>query len=658
MVKKGSPKSLSKPNQATLPKPLVIKCQIQRYADTPWLYLAIPFCKKLVASFAPLNFQWLKCTSKSNHCRSYFVRPLPNHLYDQTDDIYMLPGLFYTDPLEVDQTIMEFEISPIKYKHCERVVIEIDQPAICREDWSLVCTAFNKVPLTRGLQTRICTPDLEYNLTITDLEPSDEPCFIHSSKTDVSVRLKQIIDPEYEFIYNRELTALLGVEGVGKSFTIESISLKLNIPLITLYEISELEEILTQLDFLLEQCDYVILYVKEIDKLAPRTGCSAEQMEFAEKLAKFIDPRISIVVSAINVTDVYELLKFKRILPIKPPPDRTVVINNIWPMKVPLDPKIIEYLVKMTNGYLPIDLHKIISHVVLKIIKVETKEKEDPSTDELQSLFDTALKLYPPTLLKDFRVSNINFTMSQLGGLFKVKPLLEQYIEWPLTKAADFKEIGLNPPRGILLYGPPGCSKTCIAKAVASQNNFTFCTLNVADVYSAFVGESERLIREVFMQAKLAQPAIIFIDEIDAIVGKRQFGSKTSDQVQERILTTFLTEMDGVDIEKNDRVMILAATNRIECIDEALRRPGRFDVLIHVDLPDRLERIDILQVFLRESGKIVENEARVLDWVAANTDNWSGADLKNLFMRIKNQNLTRDDFEQAFESVSQTRIKQ
>ena len=660
MTKKGSSSRAYSSSKYKPPisyqKGLSIRCQIQKYADKPWFYLPSSFCKDKLANFAPFNFHWLKCACKDNPSQIYFVRPMPNYLYEQTDDIYILPGLYYTNSVQEDQSVMEFEISPIRYKVCEKVIIEFDQYAINEEDWTCINTALHKVPLIKGLQTTVFTEASDYSLIIKEIEPSDEPCFFHQTKTSITVKLKQIIDPKYDFIYNRDLTGFWGVAGVGKSFTIESISRELNIPFITLYEISELPDILNYLNFLLKQCDYVMLYIKEIDKLAPRKGCSAEQMDFAERLAKFLDPRISVVMSAINVTDVYELIKFKRIIQVKPPQDREQVINEIWPMKSPLHEQVIKELVRKTNGYLPLDLHTIISHVVKVLLDEERYGTEDLSIDELKNMFDKALRLYPPTLLKGFRISDTNFSMDQLGGLFKVKPLLEQYVEWPLTRAAEFKEIGLVPPRGILLYGPPGCSKTCIAKAIASQNNFTFCALNIADIYSAFVGESERLIREVFMQARLAQPAIIFVDEIDAIVGRRQFGGRANDQVQERILTTFLTEMDGVDIEKEERVMVLAATNRLEFVDDALRRPGRFDLLIHVDLPDHLERIDILRVFLKEGKRILQDEREVLEWVADNTDGWSGADLKNLFMRIRNINLTRTDFEHAFESVAKTRI--
>ena len=146
--------------------------------------------------------------------------------------------------------------------------------------------------------------------------------------------------------------------------------------------------------------------------------------------------------------------------------------------------------------------------------------------------------------------------------------------------------MGILAPKGILLHGPPGCAKTTIARTAAATSNASFITLSGGDMYSAYVGESERLIRTTFHQARQALPAIIFFDEIDTIVGKRSFGGGGgggSDGVQTRILSTLLNEMDG--IVGSNRLLVIAATNRVDMVDPALLRPGRFDVHIHVPLP-------------------------------------------------------------------------
>ena len=159
-----------------------------------------------------------------------------------------------------------------------------------------------------------------------------------------------------------------------------------------------------------------------------------------------------------------------------------------------------------------------------------------------------------------------------------------------------FDKLGLKGPRGVLLHGPPGCSKTTIVKAVANASNAAFFSLSGADVYSPFVGDAERSIRQIFIRARSSQPSLIFLDEIDAMVGKRDMGSGGSHQshgVQARILSTLLNEMDGVNA--SDNIMVIGATNRIHLIDPALLRPGRFDVLLHVTKPDTNARLAILR---------------------------------------------------------------
>ena len=147
-----------------------------------------------------------------------------------------------------------------------------------------------------------------------------------------------------------------------------------------------------------------------------------------------------------------------------------------------------------------------------------------------------------------------------------------------------------------MLHGPPGCSKTTIVQAVSNASNSAFFSLSGADIYSPFVGDAERVIRQLFSRARSSQPSLIFLDEIDAMVGRRDMGSGESSQssgVQSRILSTLLNEMDGVNA--SDKILVIAATNRIHLIDPALLRPGRFDILLNVPKPDIESRHDILR---------------------------------------------------------------
>ncbi|GBG28461.1 26S proteasome regulatory subunit 6B [Hondaea fermentalgiana] len=179
-------------------------------------------------------------------------------------------------------------------------------------------------------------------------------------------------------------------------------------------------------------------------------------------------------------------------------------------------------------------------------------------------------------------------------GYASVKLELAKAVDWPVERAAAMKRLDLAPPRGILLYGPPGCSKTTLARSVAARTGHSFFALSGADVYSPFVGDAERTVREVFAQARLARPAVVFLDELDALVGKRAMSSGEADEagsVQSRVLSTLLNEMDGLEAARG--LLVLAATNRLDMVDAALRRPGRFDRVLHVPLPGLDDRRSI-----------------------------------------------------------------
>jgi SpoVK/Ycf46/Vps4 family AAA+-type ATPase len=180
---------------------------------------------------------------------------------------------------------------------------------------------------------------------------------------------------------------------------------------------------------------------------------------------------------------------------------------------------------------------------------------------------------------------------SEIGGNDNIKFQVKQCVEWPLKYPEKFEYLGLKPPQGILLHGPPGCSKTMIAKALATESGLNFLAVKGPELFSKFVGDTEKAIREIFRKARLSSPSIIFFDEIDAMATQR--GSDDS-SVSDRALCQLLNEMDGV--ESRAKVIVVAATNRLDIIDTALLRPGRFDRLIYVPLPDEGARLQILEI--------------------------------------------------------------
>jgi ATP-dependent 26S proteasome regulatory subunit len=217
----------------------------------------------------------------------------------------------------------------------------------------------------------------------------------------------------------------------------------------------------------------------------------------------------------------------------------------------------------------------------------------------------TPEEIYQESIMTNIRASVAKVHWDDIGGLSETKRVIREAVEWPLTRAKELKEFGIKPPRGILLYGPPGCGKTMIARAIATSLTCSFFAISAASVFQMYLGESERIIRELFALAQQKSPAVVFVDEIDSIVAKR--GQVTG--VSERILSTFLNEMDG--ITGLDGVIVVGATNRKDALDDALCRPGRFDCLIEVKPCCNVDDVkEVLRVCVRKMpvGDEVVNE--------------------------------------------------
>lgn len=595
--------------------------------DSSWLYLPPEWCKEHLGGQP--NFTWLLV---SNAKYTFLCRPLPIKPFPLPT---IIPTKFYLpenkrEELELKwgtEEVQEFQVKVVeKLRICTSLKVELDDFAWTEQDWVILNCALHKTPVRPALQVTCTGKSFVYKMRVLNVYHKDElvedEWMLVTKETKLEIRKSTGVELETGL----ELV-VAGPKGIGKTFYVENFVK--NSPIIPITKTEELELATKHAVLLSKQTDgQIVLLIKNLDTLAPRDA-KGDQLDFVNALIE-LPSYITVFGCVTNIADICPRLKFRNKHLMRAPEELLPVFKGFWPFKFEI-PATVEYFVdQRIRGYLPGDLEKVMEYAIVRIDPIiQTKQ---PSEDELISIFKEALAVNPPTLLKGYRIQGTDFGVSwdQLGGLFKVKPLLERYVEWPLTRASQMKVIGLRPPRGILLHGPPGCSKTCIAKAIASKNAFTFCTLDVADIFSAYVGESERLIRQVFAQARLTQPSIVFVDEIDALVGKRDFGSGGGDVVQERVLTTFLTEMDGVGgVEDDERVMVLAATNRLAALDPAITRPGRFDVIIHVDLPNKEERIHILKTFAKGSSVIIDDDA--LEWAANRADGWSGAELKDLF---------------------------
>jgi proteasome regulatory subunit len=253
-----------------------------------------------------------------------------------------------------------------------------------------------------------------------------------------------------------------------------------------------------------------------------------------------------------------------------------------------------------------------------------------------------------------------NTRYSDIGGLSEQVRELREVIELPLKYPHLFRELGIEPPKGVLLYGPPGCGKTLLAKAVAGESEATFIRLVASELAQKFVGEGARMVRELFALARRKAPSIVLIDEIDAIAAKRLDIGTSGEREIHRTLTQLLAELDGFD--PLDNVKIIAATNRIDVLDPAILRPGRFDRIIEIPLPDANGRFEIFKIHTRKMKLSDDVDLRFL---AMMTEGASGADIKAIcteagFSAIRSNRtyVTQEDFIKAINKVLKNRVKQ
>ncbi|XP_055130623.1 ATPase family gene 2 protein homolog A isoform X3 [Symphalangus syndactylus] len=285
-------------------------------------------------------------------------------------------------------------------------------------------------------------------------------------------------------------------------------------------------------------------------------------------------------------------------------------------------------LASNAHGYVGADLKVLCNEAGLCALRRILKKQPNLPDVKVAGLvkitlndFLQAMNDIRPSAMREIAVDVPNVSWSDIGGLENVKLKLKQAVEWPLKHPESFIRMGIQPPKGVLLYGPPGCSKTMIAKALANESGLNFLAIKGPELMNKYVGESERAVRETFRKARAVAPSIIFFDELDALAVERG-SSLGAGNVADRVLAQLLTEMDGIEQLKD--VTILAATNRPDRIDKALMRPGRIDRIIYVPLPDAATRREIFK--LQFHSMPVSNEVD-LDELILQTDAYSGAEI-------------------------------
>ena len=323
--------------------------------------------------------------------------------------------------------------------------------------------------------------------------------------------------------------------------------------------------------------------------------------------------------------------------------------------------KKIDHFAEITHGFVGADLAALAREAAMSALRrylpeIDLDEPIPPKLLQEMKVtnddFKEALKDVEPSALREIMVEIPKVKWDEVGGLEDVKQQLKETVEWPLTNPEGFERLGIKPPRGLLLYGPPGNGKTLIAKAIATESAANFIAIKGPEVMSKWVGESEKKLREVFRKAKQVSPCIVFLDELDALAPTR--GTGGDNNVSDRLVDQLLTSMDG--LENMEGVITIGATNRPEVIDSALLRPGRFDRMILVGEPDEDARKKILKIHT----KSVPLKNVKLGVLAKKMVGYTGADIEGVVREAailalrKDHNakeVTMKHFEDALELV-------
>ncbi|MCJ1281211.1 AAA+-type ATPase [Xylographa opegraphella] len=377
-----------------------------------------------------------------------------------------------------------------------------------------------------------------------------------------------------------------------------------------------------------------------------------------EEFERLGDSGVLVIAATEALSDVDEALRrpgcfeFQLELPIPDSKTRTEILKILTSLHPDSNIPMLQNVGDRTHGFVGSDLDKLIQLAVDKatartlasnVHTIPQNTGNDhsswPSQDDQRTLYETpelvvdvtevdlnnALLEVRPTAMQEVFLETPKVRWTDIGGQHEIKRSLKQAVEWPFKYPDEMARLGIEPKKGLLLYGPPGCSKTLTAAAVATEAGLNFLAVKGAELLSMYVGESERAVREVFRKARAAAPSIIFFDEIDAIGASREGPGQHGGL---NVLTTLLNELDGIEVLKG--VFVLAATNKPEVLDPALMRPGRLDTMLYVGPPDQEARKEILNIRVGKMDVAVDVD---IEFLAAQTDGYSGAEIVSVCQR-------------------------
>ncbi len=411
-----------------------------------------------------------------------------------------------------------------------------------------------------------------------------------------------------------------------------------------------------------------IIFIDEIDAIAPERGEAGGEVErrvVATLLSEMdgLESRENvIVIAATNRPQAIDPAlrrggRFDREIEIGVPNSKgRKEILQIHTRNMPLEEDVdLEEMADLTHGYVGADLEALCKEAAMSTLRnilPEIDMDEEIPSEVLEKLIVDrdammdGLRNVEPSQMREVMVEVPDTTWEDVGGLEDTKERLREMVEWPMEHPERFEKMGIDVPKGIMLYGMPGTGKTLLAKAIASESNSNFISIKGPEVFSKYVGESESAVREIFKKARQVAPCVLFIDEIDSIAPRR--GGRSGDSgVGDRVVNQLLTELDG--IESLEGVTVIAATNRPDMIDPAITRPGRIDRSVEVEVPNLEARKKILEVHTRNMPLSDDVD---LDELAERTEDFVGSDIESLCREAAMTSL-RDDPEDEEVSMSE-----